>query len=324
MHVFSVFKTILMAALVAWTAHAQSTAGGQPSNGQLSTPAPAVKEPDTLVPAPAVTIKACTKPGVVALTFDDGPGPSTANLLDILAKEKIKATFFVLGENTSNPQFKGLVKRAFDEGHQIASHTFSHPHLPELSIDKVRDEMSRTETAIRNEIGYTPRYMRPPYGEINDGDMQLLRQMGYAVVIWDLDSNDWRYEAQASQHRQLFYDIQKSMEKATSQSNYLVLQHDIKSYSVDLVPEIISFIRNKGLGFATVGECTGYPVPLYRELMNSVAQDPSKEGSKDNEASSVVTKSADTKAQSVKSDATLLKPSIQLLLISIGILSYQL
>ncbi|RKP25871.1 hypothetical protein SYNPS1DRAFT_5649, partial [Syncephalis pseudoplumigaleata] len=204
-------------------------------------------------------IQSCTKRGVVALTFDDGPGERTGNLLDTLAREGIRATFFVLGKHVAHPALGGFTKRALDEGHQIASHTYDHPHMPDLSIGQMRENIEQAERAICNATGVTPRYLRPPYGEISPEGLSLLQEMGYVAVKWDLDSNDWRYAATSSSQHELLATIQDGMEDATPESSFLVLQHDTHAFSVDMVPEIVRLVRGKGFRFATVADCLGNP-----------------------------------------------------------------
>ncbi|KAI8053236.1 hypothetical protein BDF22DRAFT_683389 [Syncephalis plumigaleata] len=184
MIVFSLLSIVIVTSMVVCGAHA--------------TPSPEESPPGTM-------IQSCTKPGYVALTFDDGPAERTGDLLDMLAKESIKATFFVLGQGVSDPLFKNYTKRAFDE-----------------------ESMEKTDKAIRDVIGLTPRYMRPPYGEVTPAVMGLLKEMNYEVIEWNVDSNDWQYATEPAKH-------------------FIILQHDIEPFSVALVPEIINYIRDKGL-----------------------------------------------------------------------------
>ncbi|KAI9593196.1 hypothetical protein BDF19DRAFT_387612 [Syncephalis fuscata] len=210
-------------------------------------------------------LKSCTKQGVVALTFDDGPGPHTAELLDILAKEKVKATFYVVGENVENPEYQHLVKRAYDEGHQIASHTFDHQSMPTMSTESLRESMEKTEQRIYDVIKRKPHYVRPPYGDMDAKSLNLLKKMSYAVIRWNLDSNDWQYEHETNPqtYKTLYYNIVNGMGNATPQSSYLILMHDTQAHSVELIQEIIQFIRTKNLKFVTTAECIGNRPPAY-------------------------------------------------------------
>lgn len=124
-----------------------------------------------------------------ALTFDDGPSNFTGQLLDSLDQLNIKATFCVLGSNVKKyPEF---VKRAYESGHHIASHTFSHPHLMSLTNDEIIYEMKATEEAIRDVIGIRPTYVRPPFGEADDRVKALMKAMGYKILLWNVDPTDY-------------------------------------------------------------------------------------------------------------------------------------
>ncbi|ORX83509.1 glycoside hydrolase/deacetylase [Basidiobolus meristosporus CBS 931.73] len=127
--------------------------------------------------------------GQWALTFDDGPSQYTSELLDILASANVKATFQIIGSNAV--QYPDVVKRAYDEGHQIASHTWSHPHLMSLSTEQIVAEVKATENALLNITGAVPAYIRPPYGEADDRVKAIFKAMGYHTLLWNMDTLDW-------------------------------------------------------------------------------------------------------------------------------------
>ncbi|RKP25870.1 hypothetical protein SYNPS1DRAFT_2839, partial [Syncephalis pseudoplumigaleata] len=201
----------------------------------------------------------CTKPGYVALTFDDGPSPYTPLLLDELERENVLATFFVLGDQLSNAQLGQHTKRALEKGHQIASHTMKHLHLPTLSDAALRAEVQHAEESINRTIGQVPNYIRPPFGELNENNTRVLNDMGYVIVDWNVDSNDWRYTAQPRLHHLAFDYVVGNITRAATNSGFIVLQHDIHLFSVRLVPEIIRRIKARGLKFTTVADCIGMP-----------------------------------------------------------------
>ncbi|KAI9593198.1 hypothetical protein BDF19DRAFT_415586 [Syncephalis fuscata] len=208
--------------------------------------------------------KTCKKAGYVALTFDDGPSPYTPILLKDLERENVTATFFVLGKQLENPDIKNYTKQAFDKGHQIASHTMAHHHLPELSDESLRKDVEKSEALIKGVIGSAPYYIRPPYGELSKNTSKVLNDMDYAIVNWDVDSNDWRYGDNSSLQHMAFDNVVKSIAGGTINSSFIVLQHDIHLFSVNMVPAIIKAIKAKGLKFTSVADCLGYPKPLYR------------------------------------------------------------
>lgn len=128
----------------------------------------------------------CTQPGMVALTYDDGPGPYTEELLDILEANDVKATFFVNGNNNNGPitEAKGAaaIKEVYANGHFIGSHTWSHADLATLSTEERRNEMDQLQDALGDLIGFTPTYMRPPYFSCPSDCLQDMVDFGYSVV----------------------------------------------------------------------------------------------------------------------------------------------
>ena len=145
-------------------------------------PAPA---PAPAAPAPTPT----TGNKVIALTFDDGPGPYTAHLLDILDQYGAKATFFLIGSKVSG---QASVARSIQaRGHQLGNHSWSHPELPKLSVDQIAGEIDRTNEAIRQATGVKPTILRPPYGAANGVVLEQLRARGMSSILWSVDTRDW-------------------------------------------------------------------------------------------------------------------------------------
>src|SRR3954454_14720254 len=117
---------------------------------------------------PAITFNSVHVDGpYVAMTFDDGPSATlTPKLLDLLAAPRMKATFFVLGEMVA--EHPEILARAAREGHEIASHSWSHPNLAKMSQEGVRSQLQRTDDGINSAIGKRPTLFRPPYGSITE------------------------------------------------------------------------------------------------------------------------------------------------------------
>ncbi|ORX75685.1 glycoside hydrolase/deacetylase, partial [Basidiobolus meristosporus CBS 931.73] len=116
------------------------------------------------------------KKGEWALSFDDGPEESTSELLDILDAAKVKVTLLMIGSQVV--KFPQIVKRAYDAGHLIAQHTWSHPHLMTLSNEQIVAELRATEDAIFNVTGVKTAYIRPPFGEADDRVKAVFKAMG--------------------------------------------------------------------------------------------------------------------------------------------------
>ncbi|ORX88471.1 glycoside hydrolase/deacetylase, partial [Basidiobolus meristosporus CBS 931.73] len=193
----------------------------------------------------------CVKPGAFALTFDDGPSPFTPQLLDILKERKIQATFFVLGTHVRNPALAAHLKRAYSEGHQIALHTDTHPHLNTLTADKIQGELTQNADSVKEAIGVTPNYMRPPYGECNEKTRDTVQEMGYLIINWNYHGNSENYD------RLLENMAVKITPSDSLTQSFISLQHDTEDFSVERVPQIIDLIVSKGFHFETVADCLG-------------------------------------------------------------------
>lgn len=126
-----------------------------------------------------------TGPSIV-LTFDDGPSASqTPKLLQILAKHNIKAVFFVLGTNLKNTSIE-VMRSAYNQGHQIGNHSFSHSHLPKLSDREINEELGQTDALI-GECSGSKKYFRPPYGDIDGRVRSIVAKLGFNIVMWDVE-----------------------------------------------------------------------------------------------------------------------------------------
>lgn len=128
--------------------------------------------------------------GYVALTFDDGPNPGTTNsLLNALTSNGLRATMFNTGQNVNaNP---GLAAAQANAGMWVENHSWSHPHMTQLSTQQMAQEISSTQQAIQQATGTAPKLFRPPYGETNATLRSVQAQYGLTEVIWTVDSQDW-------------------------------------------------------------------------------------------------------------------------------------
>lgn len=127
----------------------------------------------------------------VALTFDDVPDPRfTPQILEALSKQGVRATFFVVGHRVD--RHPDLLRRIHHEGHVIGNHSYSHPQFSNKSVIQFQKEIQRTEDIIAGLIGYRPRMIRPPYGEITENQVRWAKQHGYKLVNWNVDSLDWK------------------------------------------------------------------------------------------------------------------------------------
>lgn len=192
--------------------------------------------------AQVVTIPA---KGTVALTFDDGPSEEfTPQILAILKKYNIKATFFMVGNNAKkHPE---LVKQVLAEGHVVASHSLSHPMLTKLNDKQLYTEVVEPQNIIFNIIGEKPRCLRYPFGASNQHVRDFIRSQNITPVAMGFNSFDYERPG-----------VEKivSWVVKNSYSGQVILLHDgfaKREQTVEALPQIIEQIKQKGLGFSTI------------------------------------------------------------------------
>lgn len=191
----------------------------------------------------------CTKPSTITLTFDDGVSENLKSLLDILNRENVKATFFVIGNTLQNPYKRKILTKAYIDGHTIANHTWTHPRLTRLTAQQIELEIRNTQNGI-NQIGRSKRlFFRPPYGEINQKIYSTITKLGYTVVLWNLDAKDWNLKIKKNQ-------IWGNITKNTNQKHsYILLQHDRRLESIELVSDFIKYAKMSGFAIVPLDEC---------------------------------------------------------------------
>lgn len=178
---------------------------------------------------------------LIALTFDDGPGPYTSRLLDGLAARGVNVTFFMLGENVA--RYPELVKRMYREGHQLANHSYSHGDLTGLSDSKIRSEIEDTNALLDKAAGYNATYViRAPYGNTNS---RVRSVAGAPFIYWSVDPQDWKdRDANTVKNRVV----------NNAHDGAIILLHDIHSTSVDGALAAIDILLDKGYEFVTIRE----------------------------------------------------------------------
>lgn len=141
--------------------------------------------------------------------------------------------------------YKQVIKHVYDKGHQIASHTYSHKELGGLSTAEVKSEMTKLDKIFKSVIGKSPLYMRPPSGSYDDNTLAALGSLGYKVILWDIDSNDWRYKDISSlSNEQANYKSVIDKDSKKNPHGHIALQHDVHKKTVTkLVPWVISMSR---------------------------------------------------------------------------------
>lgn len=191
----------------------------------------------------------------VALTFDDVPDPRfTGQVLDVLKRKGVRATFFVVG--TRAKKHPALVRRIHREGHSIGNHSYSHPDFSRLPLAKVQVQLQRAEKNIEALVGFKPRLVRPPYGEILPEQLEWAKNNGYTVVNWDVDSSDWR-QLTADE---VFRNVTRAVRPGS-----VVLMHagggvgQSLAGTVKALPRIIDWLRKRNYEPVTLPELLGVP-----------------------------------------------------------------
>ncbi|OUM68568.1 carbohydrate esterase family 4 protein, partial [Piromyces sp. E2] len=205
------------------------------------------------------TFDHCKNPGEIALTFNDGPNLEYTNdILDILDKEDIKATFFISGEESdlkNNSKAKKIIKREYKSGHIIASHTYNHPvGISNLSSNELKVEVNELADTIYNIIGVKPAFFRPPNGEFSLTNLEVLENCKItANILWNLDSEDWNSKTDPfTQYVSILGDIDPRV------NSFIALHHDEGNDSaIENLPKIISYVKSLGYKFVTMDKCIG-------------------------------------------------------------------
>lgn len=197
----------------------------------------------------------CTTPDdiftcpLLSQTFDDGPGPATPKLLDNLSS---KTTFFTQGINVV--RFPETFRLQHAKGHLLASHTWSHPHLAELTNEQIAAQIQWSIWAMNATAGIVPKYFRPPYGASDNRIRAITRQFGLTSVFWDRDTFDWMVPEKRKTAEMVFEDVQQWRRELPQG---LILEHDSTIEVVNIgiqVADIISEDRQM-----TVAECVNAP-----------------------------------------------------------------
>ncbi|HKQ79968.1 MAG TPA: glycosyltransferase [Blastocatellia bacterium] len=231
------------------------------------------------IPSSYVIRRAGYKPGLVALTFDDGPDPVwTPRILDILKQARVPASFFIIGQNgQANPK---LVKRVVADGHEIGNHSFTHPNLGEIPGRLTDLELNATQRLIESLTGRSTRLFRPPYfgdAEPTTPDeiepVMRAERLGYLTIGLHVDPDDWTLPGANEIAERTIAGVTSPDPDLRGQ---VVLLHDgggDRAQTVEALPGLIRELRARGYKFVTVSELAGLtrdqampPVPSGRSF----------------------------------------------------------
>ncbi|CAK7230130.1 hypothetical protein SCUCBS95973_007467 [Sporothrix curviconia] len=209
----------------------------------------------------------CVEKGDIAITFDDGPYNYTGDLLDKLAAYGAKATFFITGNNLGkgmindySKPWAGYIRRMVNEGHQVASHTWSHQNASQLTAQQYKNQIIWNEIAFNDILGFFPTYMRPPYSICEATCQRELSQLGYHVTYFDLDTEGYlNDDPKLIQNSKDIWDQAMASAKPAD-AQYLMIEHDIHYQTVyNLTDYVLTSLFARGWKSVTVGECLGDP-----------------------------------------------------------------
>ncbi|HAM21461.1 MAG TPA: hypothetical protein DCQ04_04160 [Actinobacteria bacterium] len=205
------------------------------------------KPKSTPEPTPVPSVKPSWSPTsgdkTVYLTFDDGPGPYTQKVLDVLKENDVKATFFIIGKMIRTREAD--LQRVYDEGHATGDHTWDHADLSRMNATEIDRQLNKSAVAIGPKMGPC---MRPPYGALDGEARKLAVSYGMTPVMWTRDTNDWN-KASESQ----IYNVLMGTKPGD-----VILMHDgggDRSNTVAALRDALPKLKDKGYSFASVPVC---------------------------------------------------------------------
>ena len=182
----------------------------------------------------------------VALSFDAAWGADgTDTLFEILAKHNVKATFFLVGDWVR--KYPEEVKRIASGGHDIGNHSDKHPHMASMSKEQIKEDVMRAHHSTKELLGIDMTLFRPPFGEYNNTVMEALKECGYYVIQWDVDSLDWKEYG-----RQPLIDTVLKHKNLGNGS--IILMHNNAKYTKDALESIIIGLKEQGYEMVPLSE----------------------------------------------------------------------
>ena len=195
----------------------------------------------------------CTKPGLIALTFDDGVTFASNRISNILKENDVTATFFIIGETVTNPLHFSILKKRHDQDYILGNHTWSHLEVSKLSNAILLKEVLTTQNGLDATSSRSlPRYFRPPYGSISQKAYNTLTSLHYKIILWNLDLKDWRRHRSKEKIWSVYLN---AITKANvTKDSFILLLHE-KEKTADLLPSIIQHAKSKNFKFVSLDYC---------------------------------------------------------------------
>jgi len=177
----------------------------------------------------------------IALTFDDGPGEYTGRLLDLLTRYGAKATFLVVGESIDGRE--ALLRRMAGEGHEIGNHTLTHRPLTYMTEEEVISEITSTAEKIKNAVGFSPAFVRAPYGDVNEKVQDIGASLGVSFAGWSLDTRDWESKCADSVYTEITSNVS---------AGDIILCHETHLSTIDAVEKVLPYLLDEGFELITL------------------------------------------------------------------------
>lgn len=205
------------------------------------------------LPTPLFITRGPSRSRSLCLTFDDGPHPETTpRVLDVLAREQTRATFFVVGREAE--RYPEIVKRMEGEGHAVGHHSYSHPNPMAVPGLAMVQDARRSNQVLRAVLGHPVRFYRPPHGKLRPLDFLAGWAQRQALVLWNVDPKDF---AQPSAEHIVEWFAARPL-----RGGDLILMHDVAAHTAAALPSIIAGARRSGLQFERIEAWTSWSRPL--------------------------------------------------------------
>ena len=252
--IYTIFIFLLLAALVLlagvfyWQGKGNEPQDSTPQSQTPSHP-PQTSENEIATSTPPFVVSGEISRGnpakkQIIFTFDAGAGVNSAQkILETAQKYNLKLTFFATGKFAQN--YPELIKQIAADGHEIFNHTYSHPHLTQLTDQEIKDELNKAEQIISGLTGVTTKpYFRPPYGDRNAHVLEVAAQEGYQSVFWSCDALDWMAGEISQQVKDKIYSCEKP--------GAIILMHVGDDITGNVLDEVLTKIENDGYQIASL------------------------------------------------------------------------
>lgn len=248
--IFFLAAIVLLAGLFYWQTR-QSEPPVNPPQSQTPSTLPPSSENEIATTTPPFQISGEISRGnpnkkQIIFTFDGGAGINSAQkILETAQKHNLKLTFFSTGKFAEkNPD---LIKQIASSGHEIFNHTYSHPHLTQLTDEQIKEELIKTDQIISDLTNTTTKpFFRPPYGDRNTHVLEIAQGAGWQSVYWTLDALDWMTDKTAEQVKQRIYSNLKN--------GAIILMHVGDDITGSILDEVFTYIENQGYKIVSLSE----------------------------------------------------------------------